>query len=122
MNAIRRHFPNFVDVDEQERVTVAFNTVDELLGISWVKKFASLPHFHQFSISDRHLIAEYRGGREWWVVGLLEHPVIDLPKWDHGIYEVWIDDKPAEISGHEVSVVSGSQIQLRDGRTVKRRE
>jgi len=70
-----------------ENAKVEFKTKDELLNIEWVKAFAETPRFHQFSVSrydhGQHvLMAEYREGKEWWVVGYLDDPVKDLPAFD----------------------------------------
>jgi hypothetical protein len=77
MNSIRRYFPNFVTVDDEERVTVEFTTLEELLAIPWVKKFSKSPTFSRFSISATNqytLMAEYENPREWRVVGFLKDP------------------------------------------------
>jgi hypothetical protein len=74
-----------------------FNSLDELLNIEWVDAFKRLPNdqispsFHQFSInkwSDQNdhkyvLIAEYKEGFEWWVVGYIDDNEIikELPIW-----------------------------------------
>lgn len=119
MNEIRQHRPAFFEGWENE--TIQFDTLEELLAIPWVKNFSAHGNFHQYSVSGNHLMAEYRGGREWWVVGTLKHDVEGLPKWYHGIYEVEIDGKPEEIAGSDVRWSCGDEICLRDNRIVKRR-
>lgn len=121
MNEIRQHIPAFVETEKGPEV-MPFETLDELLVIPWVKRWREFPRFHQFSQSDRHLMAEFRGGREWWVVGLLSNPVEGLPVWDHGIYEVWENGIAKDIPGTEVSSSGGNVVTLRDGRQLKRRE
>lgn len=118
-NQIRQHRPAFFEGFKNE--TVEFDTLEELLAIPWVKGFSKAGPFHQYSVSANNLIAEYRGGREWWVVGYLKDPDIGLTKWDHGIYEVVIDGKPKDIPGRDVSWSCGDQVGLRDGRVVQRK-
>jgi len=123
MNTIRQHIPDFVEIEPHERETAQFETVEELMVLPWVRNFTKLPGFYRFSVSNNgaHLIAEYRGGREWWVVGRLGHTNIDLPEWDHGWYEVMIDGKPDLIAGKDVVSSCGDEVRLRDGRVVTRR-
>lgn len=79
MNEIKQHRPAFFDGFENE--TVPFDTLEELMAIPWVVSFALAAEFHGFSVYDNHaLIAEYRGGERWWVVGFLKNPVDGLPK------------------------------------------
>lgn len=78
MNEIQQHRPAFFEGFENENVP--FDTLEELLKISWVANFAKSLAFHRFSVSDNHLMAEYHDGREWWVVGFLKNPVDGLPK------------------------------------------
>ena len=86
---IRRSIPDYVD--GIERITVEFNTKEELLSIPWIKAFEQTLNgkkFHQFSICtdapDRCiLMAEHDEGRRWWVVGFINAPTLDfLPKWE----------------------------------------
>jgi len=119
MNAIKQHIPDFCE--GFEKALVEFNTLEELLAIDFVKKFSTFPKFHQFSMNDGHMIAEYRGGREWWVVGRIREPVEGLPAWNHGIYEIWDKNEPKEVSGREVAWSCGDSIKLRDGNVVRRR-
>jgi len=82
MNTIKQHIPAFCEGFDKK--TAEFNTLEELLGVAFVKNFTRVPTFFRFSQNDRHLIAEYRGGREWWVVGYLQKPVEALPAGDGG--------------------------------------
>lgn len=79
MNAITQYRPAYFEGFENE--TVQFENLDEVFGIPWVKKFANDANFYRFSISENHLMAEYRDGREWWVVGKFLDPNVALPKW-----------------------------------------
>lgn len=74
-----------------------FGSLNELLNIDWVDRFRKLPNgqidpnFHKYSISKHSdhkgyeytLMAEYKGGKEWWVIGYLDesHILHELPKW-----------------------------------------
>lgn len=83
MNQIRQHRPAFFEGYENQ--TSGFETTNDLLQIDWVANFASMKDFHIFSMADNHLMAEYKGGREWWVVGTVKEPQsVYLPQWDGG--------------------------------------
>jgi hypothetical protein len=124
VNQIRQHIPAFVDTD-QAPAGGAFDSLDELRAVPFVARAATLPGFHKFSIGAHGdgwvLMAEYRGGRQWWVVGYLDAPVAGLTEWDKGIYEV-VDDNGArvDIAGTDVAWSCGDDVGLRDGRKMKR--
>lgn len=107
MATIKQYRPAFVTGYENQ--TIEFNSVEELLKIEFVDNFkkaynkplpANVPaglvalmdeddKFHQFSISERTdhkiLMAEYKKGKEWWVVGFITDQagiVNSLPKWE----------------------------------------
>ena len=110
MATIRQHRPAYFTGYENQ--TVEFNSLEELLKIEFVDNFKKTfnkplpviegvsvsPHlmdygqdndgFHQFSISEsngKKLMAEYRKGKEWWVVGYItdEKGITNtLPKWE----------------------------------------
>jgi hypothetical protein len=115
MNKITQYRPAFFE--GYENATVEFKSAEELLNIPWVANFANRPDFHKFSVSDEHLMAEYRGGREWWVVGLLDKPVAELPKWDRGISECVEGDVPGAL----VAWSCGEEVGLKDGRVFRRK-
>lgn len=84
MNKIRQYIPAFVTGFENEEVS--FNTTEDLLEIGFVKNFSKLDNFYQYSISDNALMAEYKDGRSWWVVGFIDKlQEVSLPKWEPGI-------------------------------------
>jgi hypothetical protein len=61
---------------------VEFNTLDELLNISWVKSFSDDESFYRYSCSDGLLMAECNKGYDWHVIGSLDCPFVSgLPKW-----------------------------------------
>ena len=79
-NHIVRHFPCFVEHRELPEKGY-FNTVEDLLNIPWVKSFSDDSEFYKYGISDELLMATYKEGRNYWVVGSIEHPeLVKLPK------------------------------------------
>jgi len=78
------------------RAKEEFNTIDELLNIDWIKKFAERDDFYRFSLardknsnSDKPqhvLMVEYKKGLEWWVIAYIRDKDIsgikDLPEWE----------------------------------------
>lgn len=79
---IRRYFPAFVDVADDERVVAEFTSKEELMDIPWVAHFRD-KNFDKFSISDKCLMAEYKNPRTWWVIGFFEGDYdLGLPKLD----------------------------------------
>lgn len=119
-NEIRQYRPAFFEGFENE--TVAFDTLEQLTEIPWVKRFSNAQDFHQFSISDNALMAEYREGREWLVCGFLKNPIDGLPQWDGGLYGVWNQGKAEDIPGQLVASSCGDEVTLLDGRALKRRD
>ncbi len=89
MSKIRQYRPNYFSGFENE--TKEFSSLKELLSIEWVDSFRNQPDFHQFSInnpsshsrSEYTLMAEYKNGNEWWVVGFIDENEIikELPIW-----------------------------------------
>jgi hypothetical protein len=80
MNKFTQHVPSFVDISE--RFESEFNNTEELLEFNYVQAWSNLSHFHQFSISDNKLMAEFKDGTEWWVIGYIKNPKdIQLPEW-----------------------------------------
>ena len=83
MPTIRQYRPAFFEGFENE--TVEFSSTKELINIPFVKNFCD-DGFSGFAISDEHLIATYKNGKEWWVVGTLSDPsTVKLPMWQPGI-------------------------------------
>jgi len=80
-----QHVPGFVDQDEEDRVRITFNSLDELMNHPWMVERKSREGFFKYSISRGDtLMAEYKEGREWWVIGYLSGEGIDkldLPEW-----------------------------------------
>ena len=81
----KQHVPNYVDV-KSKRIDDA-NTLEEVLDISWVKKWTeSTEHaFYMWTKSDKTLIALFDSGEYWWTVGFADFD-LDLPKFkDHRV-------------------------------------
>lgn len=59
-----------------------FKTSADLMKIPWVKSFSEDPKFYRYSMDDESLMAEYKKGRVWWVVGnIKDRSSVALPKW-----------------------------------------
>jgi hypothetical protein len=103
MPKIKQYRPGFFT--GFENAVREFNSLEELLAIDFVDNFKKLqsglpskevdPNFHQFSISNQCtlggevpyvLMAEYEGGKVWWVVGYISETEIvkQLPVWVAG--------------------------------------
>lgn len=76
---IKQYRPNYYSGFDNEEAD--FNSVDELLNISWVKNFSNDRSFYRYSVSDDTLMAECNNGYDWYVVGILDSPVSGLPNW-----------------------------------------
>jgi hypothetical protein len=121
MIKLRRYIPDFVETDE-EALDVEVETLDEMFALPFIKRFKEIPEFMQFSqscrqLSYRTLLAEYRDGKEWWVVAFLYDKVDGLPEWSGGIYECEQGDFP----GSMVSSSCGDEVRLKDGRILTRK-
>lgn len=95
MPQIKQYRPAFFTGFENE--VKEFNSLEELLAVDNFKKLPANissnkeldPRFHQFSISTLSgefphiLMAEYEGGKVWWVVGYInENEIVkQLPSW-----------------------------------------
>jgi hypothetical protein len=79
---LTQHVPNFAEVDERDQIT--FTTLEEMLAGEWPARVKTYGDFHQFSLSNDCLMAEYKNGFEWWVVGYFSEgdpQTLGLPKW-----------------------------------------
>ena len=97
MPKIKQYRPGYFTGFENE--TKDFNSLEELFAIDFIDNFKKLPNnqvnpdFHQFSISfppaeigmkfPYILMAEYKNGTEWWVVGYITENNLmgSLPRW-----------------------------------------
>lgn len=74
---IKKHYPAFCDFKPEE---AEYEDIESLLKVPFVASWTEVPSFHQFSVSGNTLMAELKGGREWWVVGEMEN-TIGIRKW-----------------------------------------
>jgi hypothetical protein len=89
VNHIRRHIPNFVDIDPKPEDTEEFNTLDDLLKTKIVSRFqgyALAVSSHTYpsrpELTSHLLIGVKTDGDYWLVIGHLENPDIPgLSKW-----------------------------------------
>lgn len=85
---ITQHVPNFCDGVKSK--VAEFSTTEELVAIPFVASFANNKSFSGYALSEDRLMATYRNGDGWWVIGYLSDPEkIDLP--------VWKPNKPGKI-------------------------
>jgi len=82
MNKIMQHRPSFIDIAEDVQ-GAAFDNIESLESIPFVRRFMTIKRFSGFAIADGDtLIATYKNGKEWYVVGFIENTTgIDLPEW-----------------------------------------
>lgn len=93
----RQHRPAYFEGFENEEGNVS--DLEQLLKIDFINNFTTDPNFRRFSIGSgvetptgfmTTLMAEYREGKEWWVVAYLWPQDADeleaLPKWE-AIYD-----------------------------------
>lgn len=83
MIKIRRHVPNFVQVDDDFQWEYEVRSMDDLRALPWVKEWTDDPFFYRLSLSDEHLMAETYQGAKWWVLGSLisGRESLNLPEW-----------------------------------------
>jgi hypothetical protein len=117
MNSITQHLPAYVE--GFENVTVEFNDDDSLVSIPFVRRFSELKDFSHFAVSDNCLMAIYKDGFEWWVVGYIKEPWrLKLRKWDGAKYHALLDGKEV-VLGKEVKYSCGNKLILYDGRVAE---
>ena len=103
---IIQHIPNFVDTRGVKIEEAEFSTVEELMEVPFVKRWAQNLgfnlKFYRFSLSKpkgylmggttqigelpkcmrQNLMAEFEDGTRWYVVGYIDDPKWDgLPEW-----------------------------------------
>lgn len=114
MNKITQYRPAFFE--GFDNATVEFETVEELLAIPFLQGFKH-EGFDKFSIGENYLMAEYRGGREWWVAGRIQNPEsVNLPQWNGGIYETVEGEFPSK----DVTWSDATSVCLKDGRILRK--
>jgi hypothetical protein len=85
MNKIQRYRPAcFSGYDEE---SASFNSLDELMEIEWIASWKEHTDFYKYSISrNQWLMAEFKEGREWWVIGYFHEVYNDVQLW----FPIWI--------------------------------
>jgi hypothetical protein len=103
MPSIKRYFPNWMEMNDDDYVKVEFNSLAELMEIDWVKKWSQIPNFLKYSIAGRprtmyynllpqfKLMVELKDGK-WWVLGILSDDIKELP-------QICYENKAGENSG-----------------------
>ena len=91
MATIKQHIPGFVS--GYDPVTAKFETLNDLLNIDFVKRWAKdreewTDAFYQISMDENYgviyLMAELSGGFKWYVVGYItgiDKNDLGLPQW-----------------------------------------
>jgi hypothetical protein len=92
-----------------------FSTTEELLALPGVRWYCDRPGV-KFVMSGGHLMALYKDGFEWWVVGRVGQPEkVNLPKWEGPKVRVKWNGIEKTVVGKEVLSMCGDEITLRDG-------
>jgi hypothetical protein len=84
MVEVRQHIPNFCSGADPQ--TMRVESWQEVRRLDWVDLWSKDPGFHRYSV-DRHcyprplLMAEFNGGREWYVLAYLSEDLRELPAW-----------------------------------------
>jgi hypothetical protein len=94
-----------------------FETTAELLALDAVHIYNT---YHKsgatFVMSGGHLMALYKDGFEWWVVGRVGQPEkINLPEWEGPKVRVKWNGIEKTVVGKEILSMCGDEITLRDG-------
>jgi hypothetical protein len=82
-----QHIPAFVDLDDPPERIVA-DTEAALLAHPTLMRWQDDPGFYRFSVSVAGhrplLMAEFKKGREWWVIGYITvgREYLTLPEWE----------------------------------------
>ena len=63
---LKRYYPNYMTGFDEEYFK--FKEPSELYNCPWLKTWKEDANFIQFSLSDKHLMVEYKDG-SFWVVG-----------------------------------------------------
>lgn|SRR5581483_1974489 len=113
-NSIRQHRPAYF-TGYPEPLTVEFETIEQLTKIPFVANFArdlGDGPFWRYSLGDDMLMAEYREGATWWVVGYIKDrdAIADqLPRWIAGGAGRWNAAVPGdEKNPHTAQCENGS--------------
>lgn len=84
MPRITQYTPSFIDMGSKPKEE-AFSTTEGLLNIPFVRHFAIDKTFSGYAMDDESLMATYKEGKEWYVIGSIDKTSgLDLPKWRAG--------------------------------------
>jgi hypothetical protein len=84
-----KYIPGFAFDPRDDKIIRNFNTINELLSIDFVKSWKKHRNFYRFSLANEHLMAEFKNGDEWYIIGTiytdddilsLKNELIELPK------------------------------------------
>lgn len=87
-----QHVPGAVDLGDIPPVSFSFTILEELTTHEFIREFVTAKNFYRLSIaphepnffnkSDGCLMAEFSGGKHWWVLGYIEESKqLNLPTW-----------------------------------------
>ncbi len=80
VNTFTPHIPGFIDVEDAIRAPVDFNSMDELLAIPAMQRFAHSPEHNRFALHGNSILSVATSGNSWRVVGFLKDATtVDLP-------------------------------------------
>lgn len=79
MNRISQHIPGWADGIKPQ--VAEFETVEQLLAVSWVASWRTKAGFVRFSQHRGKLMVELHQGRMWYVVGHLNEVVVGIDEW-----------------------------------------
>jgi len=87
MARIRRHFPKFVDVAQNQRTEHNVNDLQDVLSIDWLQKVSKLDDFVQFSVSrnvpNHFLLMAEHEDTFWVMASFVDGDLESLPTWHH---------------------------------------
>lgn len=125
MNEFKAHIPRCTQKMFDVVESIPFSTTEELLDIPYVRGFCEHgpvdEEFSHYSINDTLLMAVYKKGYWWCVVGFLKEPVLDLPVWTGGKYLGWDAeyDTSIEIDGCDVIFADSDRIYHANDKSYK---
>lgn len=64
---IRRYFPNFVEVNDEDYETIEFKSIKQFEAIRWIKHWMEMSDFERFIRKERMLFAQLKNGESWCV-------------------------------------------------------
>ena len=68
--------------DEFPPIEYEAETSEKLLEFPFIKQYSEDDNFYRYSMSGNTLMAEYKNGYEWWVIGEISGGNADLPLWE----------------------------------------